>query len=192
MEHPLDWRGEGPLISVLSWKACMSDGNAAWLCKQLAYVTTYGATYAPIQMRFFFFQGNPCIFQQDNDNDKPHTASIPAGWLHSRRAQVLDWPPCRPDQTFCWLKIFLNIFKQEIWQQPKCPNATMSIKGGQNYENLLVFLTVLLQKWSTTASGRRGESRVNGTINFSQPQTVFGSFLLQFKRLYIIYSFFSF
>lgn len=56
MERPLDWRGEGPLISVLSWKACMSDGNAAWLCKQLAYVATYGATYAPIQTRFFFWE----------------------------------------------------------------------------------------------------------------------------------------
>lgn len=108
-----------------------------WECCHMAYVATHGATYAPIQMRLFFL-GNPCIFQQDNDNDKPHTASIPAGWLHSRRVQVLDWPPCRPDLSLT--ENILNIFKQEMWQKRKCPNATMTIKGCQNYENLLVFL----------------------------------------------------
>ncbi|KAF3689100.1 Transposable element Tcb1 transposase Transposable element Barney transposase [Channa argus] len=41
------------------------------------------------------FQERPCIVQQDNA--KPHTASITTAWLHRRRVWVLNWPPCSPD-----------------------------------------------------------------------------------------------
>lgn len=45
--------------------------------------------------RHRLFQGRPCIFQQDNA--KPHTASITTSWLRRRRIRVLKWPACSPD-----------------------------------------------------------------------------------------------
>ncbi len=41
------------------------------------------------------FQGRPFVFQQDNA--KPHSATITTAWLHSRRVWVLNWPACSPD-----------------------------------------------------------------------------------------------
>ncbi len=35
------------------------------------------------------------VFQQDNA--KPHTATITTAWLRSRRVWVLNWPACSPD-----------------------------------------------------------------------------------------------
>jgi len=41
------------------------------------------------------FEGRPCVFQQDNA--KPHTASITTAWHHRRIVRVLNWPACSPD-----------------------------------------------------------------------------------------------
>uniref|UniRef100_A0A803JHS9 Paired domain-containing protein n=1 Tax=Xenopus tropicalis TaxID=8364 RepID=A0A803JHS9_XENTR len=45
--------------------------------------------------RRHLFQGRPCIFQQDNA--RPHSASITTSWLCRRRIRVLKWPVCSPD-----------------------------------------------------------------------------------------------
>ncbi len=45
--------------------------------------------------RWRLFQGNPCVFQQDNAN--LHIAAITTAWLHSRRVRVLNWSACSPD-----------------------------------------------------------------------------------------------
>ncbi|MBN3294693.1 TCB1 transposase, partial [Polypterus senegalus] len=45
--------------------------------------------------RRHLFQGRPCIFQQDNA--RPHSASITTSWLRRRRIRVLKWPVCSPD-----------------------------------------------------------------------------------------------
>uniref|UniRef100_A0AAY4BIP7 Tc1-like transposase DDE domain-containing protein n=1 Tax=Denticeps clupeoides TaxID=299321 RepID=A0AAY4BIP7_9TELE len=45
--------------------------------------------------RCHLFQGRPCIFQQDNA--RPHSASITTSWLRRRRIRVLKWSVCSPD-----------------------------------------------------------------------------------------------
>ncbi|KAG2462527.1 TCB1 transposase, partial [Polypterus senegalus] len=45
--------------------------------------------------RRHLFQGRPCIFQQDNA--RPHSASITTSWLRRRRIRVVKWPVCSPD-----------------------------------------------------------------------------------------------
>ncbi|NP_001004966.1 protein Abitram isoform X1 [Xenopus tropicalis] len=40
-------------------------------------------------------RGRPFIFQQDNA--RPHSASITTSWLRRRRIRVLKWPVCSPD-----------------------------------------------------------------------------------------------
>lgn len=47
----------------------------------------FRASYAPLQ-------GRPCVFQQDNA--KPHTATITTAWLQ-RRVRALNWPAGRPE-----------------------------------------------------------------------------------------------
>ena len=54
-------------------------------------------------------QGRPCIFQQDNA--KPHTASITTAWLRRRRVRVLNWPACSPD-----LSPIENIWRIMKWK----------------------------------------------------------------------------
>ncbi len=51
-----------------------------------------------------------CVFQQDNA--KPHTATITTEWLRSRRARVLNWPACSPGASFikCCAETILNLF----------------------------------------------------------------------------------
>ncbi len=53
------------------------------------------------------------VFQQDNA--KPHTASITTAWLRSRRVRVLNWPACSPDLSpteNIWRIIKLKICQQ--------------------------------------------------------------------------------
>ena len=57
-------------------------------------------------------QGRPCIFQQDNA--KPHTASITTAWLYRRRVQVLNWSVCSPDLSP--VKNIWCIIKGKIWK----------------------------------------------------------------------------
>ena len=59
------------------------------------------------------FQGRPCIFQQDNA--KPHTASITTAWLRRRRVRVLNWPACSPDLSP--IENIWHIMKQKIRQR---------------------------------------------------------------------------
>lgn len=47
------------------------------------------------------FQGQPCIFQQDND--KPFSAGITKAWLWKKRVLVMDWPTSKClESTFCY------------------------------------------------------------------------------------------
>ena len=59
------------------------------------------------------FQGRPCIFQQDNA--KPHTASITTAWLRRRRVRVLNWPACSPDLSP--IENIWRIMKRKIRQR---------------------------------------------------------------------------
>uniref|UniRef100_A0A803JDP9 Protein Abitram n=1 Tax=Xenopus tropicalis TaxID=8364 RepID=A0A803JDP9_XENTR len=48
-----------------------------------------------ISYTYYLPQGRPFIFQQDNA--RPHSASITTSWLRRRRIRVLKWPVCSPD-----------------------------------------------------------------------------------------------
>ena len=61
------------------------------------------------------FQGRACIFQQDDA--KPHTASITTAWLRRRRVRVLNWPACSPDLSP--IENIWRIMKQKIRQRPR-------------------------------------------------------------------------
>ena len=58
------------------------------------------------------FQGGPRMFQQENA--KPHTASITTAWLQRRRVQMLNWPACSPD-----LSPTENIWHIIKWKKPQ-------------------------------------------------------------------------
>ncbi len=57
------------------------------------------------------FQGRPCVFQQDNA--KPHTATITTAWLCSRRVRLLNWPACLSSIENIWRIIKLKT--SQIW-----------------------------------------------------------------------------
>ncbi len=63
--------------------------------------------------RLRLFQGRPCVFQQDNA--KPHTASIKTAWLRSRRVRVLNLPACSPDLSP--IENIWHIIKRKIHQR---------------------------------------------------------------------------
>uniref|UniRef100_A0AAY4C9I9 Tc1-like transposase DDE domain-containing protein n=1 Tax=Denticeps clupeoides TaxID=299321 RepID=A0AAY4C9I9_9TELE len=63
--------------------------------------------------RCYLFQGRPCIFQQDNT--RPHSASITTSWLHRRRIRVLKWPVCSPDLSP--IENIWRIIKRKVLQK---------------------------------------------------------------------------
>uniref|UniRef100_A0A803JAZ8 Tc1-like transposase DDE domain-containing protein n=1 Tax=Xenopus tropicalis TaxID=8364 RepID=A0A803JAZ8_XENTR len=67
--------------------------------------------------RRHLFQGRPCIFQQDNS--RPHSASITTSWLRRRRIRVLKWPVCSPDLSP--IENIWRIIKRKVRQRrPNC------------------------------------------------------------------------
>ncbi len=72
------------------------------------------------------FQGWPCVFQQDNA--KPHTATITTAWLRSRRVRVLNWPACSPDLSP--IENIRCIIKQKITSK----TTTNSSAAGNLYQ----------------------------------------------------------
>ncbi len=85
---------------------------------------SFRATYAPLQTTSI--SGRPCVFQQDNA--KPHSATIPTAWLHSRRVWVLNWPACSPD-----LSPIENIW-HIIIQKNTSKTTTSSSAAGNLYQ----------------------------------------------------------
>ncbi len=53
------------------------------------------------------------VFQEDNA--KPHPASITTAWLRSRRVRVLNWPACSPDLSP--IENIWHIIKRKICQR---------------------------------------------------------------------------
>ncbi len=75
------------------------------------YIKVLGQHVLP--SRRCLFQGRPCVFQQDNA--KPHTATITTACLRSRRVWVLNWPDCSPDLSP--IENICRIIKQKIDQR---------------------------------------------------------------------------
>ena len=92
--HP-DQRGQGQpkLLSTLSSEACMMVWGCMSACGMGSLHVWKGTINAEkyiqvleqhmLPSRHHLFQGRPCIFQQDNA--RPHSASITTSWLRRRR-----------------------------------------------------------------------------------------------------------
>uniref|UniRef100_A0A8C9REE1 Tc1-like transposase DDE domain-containing protein n=1 Tax=Scleropages formosus TaxID=113540 RepID=A0A8C9REE1_SCLFO len=97
--HPASYqRSVQKPASLMVW-GCLSAYGTGSL--HISKGTTNGERYIQVSEQHMrpsrqrLFQGRPCIFQQDNA--KPHTASITTAWLRNRRVRVLNWPACSPD-----------------------------------------------------------------------------------------------
>ena len=108
--------------------------------------------------RWRLFQGRPCIFQQDNA--KPHTASITTAWLRRRRVRVLNWSACSPDLSP--IENIWRIMKQKIRQRRPRTFEQLESNIRQEWDNIPLpklqqLVSSVLRRFQTVVK-RRGDA----------------------------------
>lgn len=76
--------------------------------------------------------GRPCIFQQDNA--RPHSASITTSWMRGRRIRVLPWPANSPDLSP--IENIWRIIKRKVRQRRPKTIEHLEACIRQEWENI--------------------------------------------------------